>query len=64
MGQISEMTLAVLDRALVASDAGRVTGEQERPDLEVPDRARRRGQQGGRGQDQSVMMTRRAWSSG
>ena len=36
------MTLAVLDRAVVASDAGRMTGEQERPDLEVPDRARRR----------------------
>jgi transposase len=33
----------VLDRALVAGDAGRVTGErQERPDPEVPEKARRR----------------------
>jgi transposase-like protein len=33
----------VLDRALVAGDAGRVAGErQERPDPEVPERARRR----------------------
>jgi transposase len=32
-----------LDRALVAGDAGRVTGErQERPDPEVPEKARRR----------------------
>jgi transposase len=37
------MTLTVLDRALVAGDAGRVAGErQERPDPEVPERARRR----------------------
>jgi transposase len=37
------MTVTVLDRALVAGDAGRVTGErQERPDPEVPERARRR----------------------
>src|SRR5271170_3029063 len=37
------MTVTVLDRALVAGDAGRVTGErQEHPDLEVPERARRR----------------------
>jgi transposase-like protein len=36
------MTLTVLDRAPVAGDAGRVTGEQERPDPEVPERARRR----------------------
>ena len=37
------MTMTVLDRALVAGDAGRVTGErQERPDPEVPERARRR----------------------
>ena len=34
------MTVTVLDRALVAGDAGRVTGE--RPDPEVPERARRR----------------------
>jgi hypothetical protein len=35
--------MTVLDRALVAGDAGRVTGErQERPDPEVPGRARRR----------------------
>ena len=32
-----------LDRALAAGDAGRVTGErQERPDPEVPEKARRR----------------------
>ena len=37
------MTMTALDRALVAGDAGRVTGErQERPDPEVPERARRR----------------------
>src|SRR5450631_4609657 len=37
------MTMTVLDRALVTGDAGRVTGErQERPDPEVPERARRR----------------------
>ena len=36
------MTMTVLDRALMAGDAGRVTGEQERPDPEVPERARRR----------------------
>ena len=34
--------MTALDRALVAGDAGRVTGEQERPDPEVPERARRR----------------------
>jgi len=37
------MTMTVLDRALVAGDAGLVTGErQERPDPEVPEKARRR----------------------
>ena len=37
------MTLTSLDRRLVAGDAGRVTGErQERPEPEVPERARRR----------------------
>ena len=37
------MTMTSLDRRLVAGDAGRVTGErQERPDPEVPERARRR----------------------
>jgi transposase-like protein len=36
------MTVTSLDRALVAGDAGRVTGEQDRPDPEVPERARRR----------------------
>ena len=37
------MTMTVLDRALVAGDAGEVIGErQERPDPEVPERARRR----------------------
>src|SRR5450631_709069 len=37
------MTVTVLDRALVAGDAGGMTGErQERPDPEVPGRARRR----------------------
>ncbi len=43
METVSEMTMTVLDRALVAGDAGRVTGErQERPDPEVPEKARRR----------------------
>ena len=37
------MTMTSLDRTPVAGDAGRVTGErQERPDPEVPERARRR----------------------
>ena len=37
------MTMTVLDRALMAGDAGRVTGERpERPDPEVPEKARRR----------------------
>jgi transposase len=37
------MTMTVLDRAPVTGDAGWVTGErQERPDPEVPGRARRR----------------------
>ena len=37
------MTVTVLDRALVAGDAGGVTGErQERPDPEVPEKGRRR----------------------
>ncbi len=37
------MTRTVLDRALAAGDAGQVTGErQERPDPEVPEKARRR----------------------
>ena len=36
------MTVTVLDRALVAGDAGRVTGEQDRPDPEVPEKGRRR----------------------
>jgi transposase len=37
------MTMTVLDRTPVAGDAGRVTGErQERPDPEVPEKARRR----------------------
>ena len=37
------MTMTALDRALVAGDAGQVTGErQKRPDPEVPERARRR----------------------
>jgi len=35
--------MTALDRALVAGDAGRVTGDrQERPDPEVPEKARRR----------------------
>ena len=35
--------MTVLDQAPVTGDAGRVTGErQERPDPEVPERARRR----------------------
>ena len=36
------MTVTALDRALAAGDAGRVTGEQDRPDPEVPQKARRR----------------------
>ena len=37
------MTMTSLDRTPVAGDAGRVTGErQERPDPEVPEKARRR----------------------
>ena len=36
------MTMTVLDRAAAAGDAGRVSGEQERPDPEVPEKARRR----------------------
>jgi transposase-like protein len=36
------MTVTVLDRAVAAGDAGRVTGDRERPDPEVPERARRR----------------------
>ena len=36
------MTITVLGRALEAGDAGRVTGDQQRPDPEVPERARRR----------------------
>ena len=34
--------MTVLDRALAAGDAGQVSGEQERPDPEVPEKARRR----------------------
>ena len=36
------MTMTVLDRVAAAGDAGRVSHEQERPDPEVPERARRR----------------------
>ena len=36
------MTVTALDRAVVAGDAGRVAGEQERPDPEAPEKARRR----------------------
>ena len=36
------MTMTVLDRALAAGDAGHVTGDQKRPDPEVPQKARRR----------------------
>ena len=36
------MTVTVLDRVLAAGDAGRVTGGQERPDPDVPEKARRR----------------------
>jgi hypothetical protein len=40
---LPEMTMTVLDRAPVTGDAGQVAGErQERPDPEVPERARRR----------------------
>jgi hypothetical protein len=38
---IPEMTVTALDRALVPGDAGRVTGKQEHPDPEVPEKARR-----------------------
>jgi hypothetical protein len=37
------MTMTALDRALMAGDAGRVTGEQqERPGPEMPEKGRRR----------------------
>jgi transposase-like protein len=36
------MTMTVLDRTVVAGDAGRMTGRRERPDPEVPEKARRR----------------------
>jgi transposase-like protein len=36
------MTMTVASRVLAAGDAGRVTGDQDRPDPEVPERARRR----------------------
>ena len=37
------MTMTALDRALAAGDAGQMSGErQERPDPEVPQKARRR----------------------
>jgi transposase len=36
------MTMTTLDRAVTAGDAGRVTGRRERPDPEVPEKARRR----------------------
>src|ERR1700722_10316953 len=37
------MPMAVLDRAVAAGDAGQVSGErQQRPDPEVPEKARRR----------------------
>jgi transposase len=43
METLSYMTMTVLDRTPMAGDAGRVTGERpERPDPEVPERARRR----------------------
>ena len=43
METLPDMTMTVLDHALVTGDAGRVTGErQERPDPEAPERARRR----------------------
>ena len=43
METIPEMTVTVLDRALVTGDAGRVSGERAgRPDPEVPEKARRR----------------------
>src|SRR3954454_14790901 len=36
------MTMTALDRMPLAGNAGRVTGEHERPDPEVPEKARRR----------------------
>ena len=43
METISEMTVTMVDRALVTGDAGRVTGEEHgRPEPEVPEKGRRR----------------------
>ncbi len=43
METLSQMTMTALDRTPLAGDAGRVTGgRQERPDPEVPEKARRR----------------------
>jgi transposase len=43
METISEMTMTALDRVRVTGDPGRVADEgQERPDPEVPEKARRR----------------------
>jgi hypothetical protein len=42
-GDFPEMTVTALDRVLVAGDAGGVSGKRrERPDPEVPEKARRR----------------------
>ena len=54
------MTMTVLDRTLVAGDAGGVTGERpEGPDPEVPERARRRGSPPSTNWRSSPPMTRR-----
>jgi transposase len=43
METLPEMTVTVLDRAVVAGEAGQVSGKpQDRPDPEVPEKARRR----------------------
>jgi transposase-like protein len=42
METFPEMTMTVLDRTPVTGDPGRVAGDRQRPDPEVPERARRR----------------------
>jgi transposase-like protein len=42
METFPEMTMTVLDRALVTGDPGGVASDRQRPDPEVPERARRR----------------------
>ena len=42
MEKFPQMTMTALDRTPTADNAGRVTGKDERPDPEVPQKARRR----------------------